>query len=111
MNHKHAKGWYGNFWAKVNKTDGCWFWLGSTRKSSRTGQSMVYGTSYHGKKLLPAHRVSWEIVNNREVPVGFFVLHKCDVTLCVNPSHLFIGTHEDNMRDMVLKGRNKRKAA
>jgi len=47
----------------------------------------------------------WEFYNG-SIPDGLFVLHSCDDTLCGNPDHLFLGTHQDNMDDMMKKGRS-----
>jgi len=75
----------------------CWVWTASTRGNG-------YGQFWDGKKCGPAHRASWEIFFG-PIPDGQDVLHKCDTRLCVNPEHLFLGTHLDNMQDMVSKGR------
>lgn len=95
---------YRDFWGKVNKTslNECWIWNGSKRPGRVT-----YGSAWKDGKLHPAHRVSWELSYGK-IKEGMFVLHKCDVGLCVNPNHLFLGTHLDNMRDMVSKGRHLR---
>lgn len=63
-----------------------------------------YGTFRIGKKLVKAHRAAY-ILFVGEIPSGMHVCHTCDVKNCVNPKHLFIGTHKDNMLDMHAKGR------
>lgn len=85
------------FWNKVEKTTSCWLWIGS-----KTGSG--YGKLKRKGKFYTAHRVSWEVYNG-PIPKGMLVLHTCDVRNCVNPKHLFLGTHQDNMDDMVRKGR------
>lgn len=91
------------FWAKVEKTDGCWIWSGATNKSGPFG----YGQFRIPGNRVPAHRVAWEMIHG-PVPEGLWVLHDCDMPKCVNPSHLFLGTAKDNAADMIAKGRNRR---
>lgn len=57
-------------------------------------------------KLLRAHRAAYELFVG-PIPVGMWVLHRCDNPPCVNPHHLFLGTNTDNVHDMIAKGRNR----
>ena len=88
------------FWSKVNKQgiNECWEW-----------QSRVipegYGQISMGKTNKYAHRVAYELTHG-EIPNGKCVRHTCDNRACVNPKHLLLGTHQDNMDDMVIRGRH-----
>lgn len=75
----------------------CWVWTWST---NRAGYGLI---SHYGKAAL-AHRVSWEMVHGPIEP-GMEVCHACDNPPCVRPSHLFLGTHKQNMVDMSIKER------
>lgn len=86
---------------KVNPETMCWDWIGSLNRGSKR----QYGTIKVDKKSVSAHRFSWEVYNQKEVPLSMFVMHKCDNPKCVNPMHLMIGSHSDNMIDMVQKNR------
>ncbi len=63
-----------------------------------------FGTGSKKRKTFLAHRLSYRIFVG-PIPVGQQVCHTCDNTLCVNPSHLFLGSQIDNMRDASNKGR------
>lgn len=76
---------------------GCWIWDG---KEHPTG----YGRTSVNNETLLAHRVSYCVFNG-EITDNLHVLHKCDIRLCVNPSHLFLGLPADNVKDMISKGR------
>jgi hypothetical protein len=79
----------------INPKTGCWEWQGSTAKG--------YGRLRVGKRYVLAHRLMWECVYGETN--NLHILHKCDNRSCICPSHLFLGTNADNMRDKVLKDR------
>ena len=87
----------------TNRTEsGCWEWAG-TRKCN--GGNGYYGVvKYQGKQWY-AHRLMWSMHYEREIPAGMEICHHCDNPPCVNPSHLFLGTHFDNIMDATKKGR------
>ena len=85
--------------------NGCWIWKGGTRPNSK-GVLYPRHWSEDGKSI-GAHRFSYQMTHG-EIPAGVYICHKCDTPLCVNPCHLFAGTHIDNMADMVAKQRSYR---
>lgn len=88
------------FWKKVNSDfdwDKCWEW-----KAGKDNEG--YGVIRVSSKVIRAHVLSYEL-HFYEVPKGLHVLHECDNPPCVNPHHLKLGTHLDNMKDMLSKGR------
>lgn len=91
------------FWEKVDKSGDCWLWLGFVEPRGY-GQFCETGT----RKTVPAHRVAWELHHGETIPAGLFVCHRCDVRHCVNPDHLWLGDHDENMKDMTSKGRQAR---
>lgn len=92
------------FFSKVHMVPeaGCWIWAGCISGETRYGAFMLS----RGKQM-GAHRASW-IIHRGPIPEGMFVCHKCDTRECVNPDHLFLGTHTDNMQDCSRKGRTSR---
>lgn len=86
------------FWSKVNilGEDDCWEWNAAIDTSG-------YGAFKYNRKKYDSNRMTWFIVYG-EFP-ELWVLHKCDNRLCCNPNHLFLGTYQDNIDDMVKKGR------
>ncbi len=86
------------FWRKVTPSKGCWIWQG-TKNQRGYGQMRMYPSG-----ALSAHRVSYEL-HKGPIPAGLIVRHSCDNPSCVNPAHLLAGTHKDNARDCIDRGR------
>lgn len=89
------------FWSKVQRADAdsCWLWTGSIA-------SHGYGVFSVGRDRIRAHRFAW-MTSRGPVPQGQDVCHSCDQPSCVNPSHLFVASHHDNLLDSVRKGRKR----
>lgn len=94
------------FWGKVDKSTDCWLWTAHLNENG-------YGTFELDEKTVKAHRVSFE-AEFGPIPAGMLIGHSCDrnyasgdITYrrCVRPSHLFVCTHLENMRDAMAKNR------
>lgn len=97
------------FWGLVDQgtPDDCWEWRGEIIRGKSPGKG-GYGRFVYLDRRVSAHRFAWE-ASRGEIPEGLWVLHRCDNRKCCNVEHLFLGTRQDNIRDMCEKGRNNRK--
>jgi len=83
----------------INMETECWEWDLYKGKDG-------YGRISKRNNTYQAHRLSWETFREK-IPKEKCILHHCDNPKCINPNHLYIGTHQDNMDDMVRRGRQK----
>lgn len=82
---------------------GCWLWAGAVSPNG-------YGTTRIGGRhgvTRGVHQASW-MVHRGSIPAGLFVCHHCDVKVCINPDHLYLGTAAQNTQDATDRGRIKR---
>ncbi len=96
--HSYRRPTIERFWLQVSKTETCWLWTGpfTTRGRPRFWTAPKQGVY--------AHRYIYEQLIG-PIPDGLYVCHHCDNPACVRPDHLFVGTQDDNMKDMVAKDR------
>lgn len=101
----HLESAESRFWPRVavGGPEECWLWNGS-RTPDGYGQITVGSARDGTAARVHPHRLAWVLANG-EIPDGLHVCHACDNPPCCNPQHLWIGTHADNMHDMISKGR------
>lgn len=85
------------FLSHVRKTNNCWYWTASVFSCNGRARAIL------GTRSVIAARVSYVLFKGKIS--SNLVCHTCDNILCVNPKHLFLGTHKDNAQDMIQKGR------
>ena len=85
---------------RIKKTKYCWTWTGYVDPK---GYGRIHAK---GNPSMLAHRLSWEL-HFGLIPKGVFVLHRCDNPCCVRPDHLFLGSQNDNVQDMIKKGKQR----
>ena len=88
---------------KIDPVSSCWEWQ-NHRDRQGYGRIIVRGKTWQ------AHRLSYSLLfkptGYSVIPEGMCVLHRCDTPCCVNPTHLFLGTNQDNVDDKMSKGRH-----
>ena len=82
---------------------GCTIWLGGTNQK----YGLMRVGPRHENKQEYVHRLAYQLQTGQPIPDGFEVCHKCDITVCINPNHLFLGTESANMLDSVAKNRHR----
>ena len=91
------------FWPKVQKSEDCWLWIAGVNSKGYGVVALPRVRGQKHKRLL-APRASW-LLHFGDIPEGSEICHKCDNPRCVRPDHLFMGSHQDNLKDASRKGR------
>jgi hypothetical protein len=94
------KTWEDRFWAKIEKTEGCWLWTACTDAISGYGRVTINKTTRY------AHRVAYEIENG-PIPTGMTIDHRCRTRSCVNPGHLRLATNKQNAENVATDTQSK----
>jgi hypothetical protein len=87
---------------------GCRLWEGMVNQDNRGNVRSLYGAIRLRGRMVKVHRVAWEFANG-QIPGGAHVLHRCDVPICCNPQHLFLGDNGINIADKITKERGSKK--
>lgn len=101
--YQRFKSFEDRFWEKVSvgSDDECWNWKAGLTRGG-------YGQFSNKVMSNRAHRIAWHL-SCGPIPTELFVLHKCDNPKCVNPNHLYLGSHGDNMNDRSVRNRCNQK--
>jgi YesN/AraC family two-component response regulator len=90
---------------KINLITGCWEWIGCLSKKGYG----YFSISKNNKEIrIGVHRVAYEMAIGIMIPNNMEICHQCDNRKCVNISHLRVGTHQDNVKDMINRNRQTR---
>lgn len=91
---------------RIDTASGCWMWCGSKSSNAGRPKAKQYGEVWVHHKLMRVHRVTAALQLSFDLDPNKCVCHTCDVPLCFNPAHLFIGTRAENNKDKSRKGRS-----
>lgn len=96
-NGRYSRNLFNKFWGSIDirGLNDCWLWIGN---QNGTGYGLFF---YHGK-YITAHQMSW-IIHRGPIDIDKEICHKCNNRLCVNPKHLYMATHAENMKEQMIR--------